>query len=62
MVLVRPCAGTKDVTMTMVEFLAVSGVLAWGYVAWRSYRHAADALTRLRWALWGYRKRHKRAT
>jgi hypothetical protein len=62
MVVVRPCAGTKDVTMTMVDFLAVSGVLAWGFVAWRGYRYAADALTRLRWALWGYRKRHKRAT
>jgi len=53
---------TKDAAMTIIDFLAVSGAMAWLFIAWRSYRYAADALTRLRWALWGYRKRHKRAT
>lgn len=48
--------------MTMFDFLAATGAMAWLFIAWRIYYFVLHALSRLRWALWGYRKRHKRAT
>lgn len=48
--------------MTMFDFLAITGALAWLYIAWRSYQYVRGATARIRWALWGYRKRHKQAT
>ena len=55
-------AATKETTMTMFDFLAATGAMAWLFIAWRIYYFVLHALSRLRWALWGYRKRHKRAT
>jgi len=57
-----PSAPTKDAAMTAFDFLAATGALAWLFMAWQSYRYLLNALSRLRWALWGYRRRHKRAT
>jgi len=48
--------------MHIYEILAVSGAIAWMTVAWWIYRQVKQSLARLRWALWGYRKRHKHAT
>lgn len=48
--------------MDFIYFLAVSGIIAWATIAWRFARYAKASITRVRWALWGYRKRHKRAT
>jgi hypothetical protein len=48
--------------MTLFDFLAATGTATWLFIAWWSYRYSVHALARLRWALWGYRKRHKRAT
>lgn len=51
----------KACSMTLIDFLAASGVLAWLFAVWRCYRYGADALKRLRWALFGYRKRRKQS-
>jgi hypothetical protein len=48
--------------MDLFDLLTVSGAFAWLFIAWRSFQWAKHALARLRWALWGYRNRHKRAT
>lgn len=46
----------------IVYLLAASGIVAWGIVIWRSAQLVRQSFKRVRWALWGYRKRHKRAT
>lgn len=46
----------------MIYLLAASGMVAWGIVIWRIAQLVRESLQRFRWALWGYRKRHKRAT
>jgi hypothetical protein len=41
--------------MTLMSFLAASGVLAWMYATWRLVILLRGAGKRLKWALWGYR-------
>jgi hypothetical protein len=42
--------------MTFLQFFAVSGVCAWGFVGWRICQLMQGLPNRLRWAFW----RHKR--
>jgi hypothetical protein len=41
--------------MAVLEFLTVSGAVAWAYIAWRGYQTMRSAGRRLRWAVWGHR-------
>lgn len=60
LVLVDKTQQRKLPSVDFFDFFAASGALAWIGVAWWSYRQIAHVLARLRWALWGYHKRHKR--
>ena len=42
--------------MTLIQFLTVSGVLAWALMAWRMFQFMHGLPSWLVWALW----RHKR--
>lgn len=48
--------------MSAFDLLAATGAMTWLYVAWRGYQCVVHAVSRLRWALWGYRKRQHRRT
>jgi hypothetical protein len=46
--------------MSPVEFLAGSGLIAWGWLAWRAFQLARGLPSRLSWAMWGHRKPRQR--
>lgn len=45
--------------MTVVQFLTASGVLAWGFILWRTFQLVRGFRHRLAWALWGRRAFHR---
>ena len=47
--------------MSMVEFLAVCGAIAWLNLARRVWRELRDGKERLAWALWGWRQQRRGA-
>jgi hypothetical protein len=44
--------------MSLMQILAATGALTWGWLAWRAYRYMRELPNRLRWAMWP-RKRAK---
>lgn len=45
--------------MTLVQFFTASGVLAWCWLAWRSYQSVHGVCSRLRWAVGGWNRRQR---
>lgn len=46
--------------MTLIQFLTASGVFVWGWLAWRAFHDLRERSRRLRWALWGHKRRQAR--
>ncbi len=46
----------------LIYFLAASGAVAWGCMIWKGASYVVQSVKRVRWALFGYRKRPPRRT
>jgi hypothetical protein len=45
--------------MSFVDFLTVSGAIAWLVLGWKAFHTTKGLLSRLRWALFGSKKKAK---
>ena len=46
--------------MTPAEFLMLTGIVTWCWLAWRLVRWLGQSYRRMRWALVGYRQPRQR--
>lgn len=42
--------------MSLTQFLVVSGVVGWCWVAWQAYGFLRGLPQRISWALWGHKR------